>query len=550
MEQKEGTLNPVTPPPAERLKIHLIKAFNTFLNPLTFNPNKYYSVTALQSKEPLWGKHVDLTRVAQGLQEQGTDVLTDKAKLYNMLGAVGAKSIGFGGVAALAQLAMRKKKKKKREDLHNYLNAAFPIVELDESTRDPKREDRVEALGIHGTPGLEEWQKESADLSAEIDALAQRGAALRQQKEATVKVAGIDAPGVRDGSGPWRGSAMRSISEVGRRRLVGEVCPVEDKKKDKKKDSDDKGDEEQAQGGAALRQQKEADNLDQEIDALAQRSLYRPPTGPAERFRDPETTATEVPGAGDPLISWAAETLDKAKLVNVPWHPALQLVVPIAVAYAMFKKTDKAADKVELMQLRQTNARKRNILKSMVSKEYQQTRQKPAGQTKTAESKAEGVDRIKEWLSRFTSGSEGSRKEGPITSVGMRVGRTPFHALGTGLPVLYSLWTIASMALAFNYMKRRTDKSDEQRKRAKVLDRFMRHRAVMTAQPPTFVGEEGVWGLPETEEEVTGEDAKPKRKPKLTPKTVTFKQEPPKLTPPEPAPPVDAEDPYAALLGG
>lgn len=476
MEQKEGTLNPVTPPPAERLKIHLIKAFNTFLNPLTFNPNKYYSVTALQSKEPLWGKHVDLTRVAQGLQEQGTDVLTDKAKLYNMLGAVGAKSIGFGGVAALAQLAMRKKKKKKREDLHNYLNAAFPIVELDESTRDPKREDRVEALGIHGTPGLEEWQKESADLSAEIDALAQRGAALRQQKE--------------------------------------------------------------------------ADNLDQEIDALAQRSLYRPPTGPAERFRDPETTATEVPGAGDPLISWAAETLDKAKLVNVPWHPALQLVVPIAVAYAMFKKTDKAADKVELMQLRQTNARKRNILKSMVSKEYRQTRQKPAGQTKTAESKAEGVDRIKELLSRFWSGSEGSRKEGPIHSVGMRVGRTPFHALGTGVPVLYSLWTIASMALAFNYMKRRTDKSDEQRKRAKVLDRFMRHRAVMTAQPPTFVGEEGVWGLPETEEEVTGEDAKPKRKPKLTPKTVTFKQEPPKLTPPEPAPPVDAEDPYAALLGG
>lgn len=39
-----------------------------------------------------------------------------------------------------------------------------------------------------------------------------------------------DVPGKRDGTGPYKGSAQRSISKVGRRRAAGETCPVTGKK--------------------------------------------------------------------------------------------------------------------------------------------------------------------------------------------------------------------------------------------------------------------------------------------------------------------------------
>ena len=59
-----------------------------------------------------------------------------------------------------------------------------------------------------------------------------------------VKLAGIDQRGVRDGTGPFRLSAVRAVSPVGVRQMSGVVCPVkkeddksEDSKKKDKKDS-------------------------------------------------------------------------------------------------------------------------------------------------------------------------------------------------------------------------------------------------------------------------------------------------------------------------
>jgi len=40
---------------------------------------------------------------------------------------------------------------------------------------------------------------------------------------------GKDQPGVRDGTGPAKGSAQRSVSDVGRRKQAGEECPYENK---------------------------------------------------------------------------------------------------------------------------------------------------------------------------------------------------------------------------------------------------------------------------------------------------------------------------------
>lgn len=57
------------------------------------------------------------------------------------------------------------------------------------------------------------------------------------------KTAGYDQRGVRDGTGPYRFSAMRSVSPIGRRKLKGLPCPVEeetDKKSKGKKNDDDK----------------------------------------------------------------------------------------------------------------------------------------------------------------------------------------------------------------------------------------------------------------------------------------------------------------------
>lgn len=44
-----------------------------------------------------------------------------------------------------------------------------------------------------------------------------------------LKAAGIDVPGRRDGSGPYKGSAM--AGGKGRRQQAGETCPLDDKKK-------------------------------------------------------------------------------------------------------------------------------------------------------------------------------------------------------------------------------------------------------------------------------------------------------------------------------
>ena len=41
--------------------------------------------------------------------------------------------------------------------------------------------------------------------------------------------------GVRDGTGPHRDSAQRSISDKGMRQEAGEECPIKKKKKNKKK---------------------------------------------------------------------------------------------------------------------------------------------------------------------------------------------------------------------------------------------------------------------------------------------------------------------------
>jgi len=51
---------------------------------------------------------------------------------------------------------------------------------------------------------------------------------------------GIDNPGVRDGTGPAKGSAQKSISDKGRRKEAGEECPFEEEKESKA----DKGNEE------------------------------------------------------------------------------------------------------------------------------------------------------------------------------------------------------------------------------------------------------------------------------------------------------------------
>jgi hypothetical protein len=38
-----------------------------------------------------------------------------------------------------------------------------------------------------------------------------------------------EIPGLRDGTGPYKGSYQASVSKIGRRKMAGEICPFEDK---------------------------------------------------------------------------------------------------------------------------------------------------------------------------------------------------------------------------------------------------------------------------------------------------------------------------------
>jgi hypothetical protein len=151
---------------AERLKLYAEKAFNTFYNPLEFDPNKYFSVSALMSDKPLWGKHIELERTGYGVKPKTP--MSDKMKTYNMLGAVAAKGLGAASIAMVAHLALRKaKNRKQQKELRHYLNAAFPIMSLDPSVRDPVREEQEQEFGIHNVRGLEEEQEKAAQETAE-----------------------------------------------------------------------------------------------------------------------------------------------------------------------------------------------------------------------------------------------------------------------------------------------------------------------------------------------------------------------------------------------
>ena len=106
---------------------------------------------------------------------------------------------------------------------------------------------------VSGAPFLTEMSKAPADLAGKSLKAWQAGHLLSaptlvagplaamslRKKTAESKMAGVDKPGKRDGTGPWRGSWMRAVhGGKGRRQLAGEECPAT--KKDKKKKKKDK----------------------------------------------------------------------------------------------------------------------------------------------------------------------------------------------------------------------------------------------------------------------------------------------------------------------
>jgi len=61
----------------------------------------------------------------------------------------------------------------------------------------------------------------------------------RIESDNYTKLAGKTERGKRDGTGPFEGSAQRSVSDKGKRKEMGIECPYKDEdKKDKDKDKD------------------------------------------------------------------------------------------------------------------------------------------------------------------------------------------------------------------------------------------------------------------------------------------------------------------------
>ena len=435
-----SNLNKTTPSAGDRLKIYAEKALRTFYDPFEFDPNEYFSVSSLMSKEPLWGKHVATKSTGSGQLKQVGKELTDTKKLYNMLGSVASKSLGFASIAAIAHLALRKAKNRKQaKNLRSYLNASYPIMSLNPSVRDVKQEEKEREFGIKNVKGLEEEQE-------------------RAQKTA-------DGPG--------------------------------------------------------------KNQLQADLDVLRERERDNIPLTPGST---PE--GSQLRRDIDPInapFSFVNELVHKGDLIKMPMHPVLQLIVPLAVAYSAYRGLDKALDVRERKQLEELNARKRNILKSMMHSEYQRTRggEKEAGEDDGLLS--QGADLLRKFWS-------GNMKDLPpwLQTIGKGV-RHPIEFGTTAVPVGFALWAIASTALAYQFAKTKFDRDDPRRKRMKTLERFLRRRAV-TSAPPLFVSEVGF---------LVGEKPNKKRRVKTKQRSVNIPEATDK---PETKQEVDERDPYAALL--
>jgi hypothetical protein len=125
----------------------------------------------------------------------------------------------------------------------------------------------------------------------------------------------------------------------------------------------------------------------------------------------------------------------------------------------------------------------------------------------------------------------------PEVAAPLRAIQDPVHFAEYAIPAGFTLWAIASTALAFNAAKDHFDKKDKQRARAKNLERFTRRRAI-SPNAPMFISEEGF---------AVGNEDKAKKK-----KAVN-KQQSVRIPEASPAPSevpaeVDKRDPYAALL--
>lgn len=442
-------LNRTMPSASERMDIYLRKFINTFYNPLEFDPNKYFSVSSLLSKEPLWGKHLNLARSRQGgeaVVESRVPKLTPQLKTLNMIGAVGAKSLGFASLAAVLHLAMRRaKNRKQKKNLRNYLNAAYPIMSLDPSLRDLREEEKQEDLGIEA----------STEADRQVEKTAEEAADEKLFQDLSMARAAVPQPG---------GSS------------------------------------------------------------------------PPNEFEDPAAINRSGWTPSGFLTSWVNELQDKAHLMRMPLHPVMQLAVPLAVAYSTYRGLDKVLDARERQKLEKLNARKRNLLQALMYKEYARTRQLDK-QADVLENVASGAGKVREMLGKFFAGSEEIRKLPPEMQAALRGVRHPIHFAEFGVPAGFALWALASTALAYTAAKSHFDKNDPQRKRQKALTNFLRRRAISSA-PPMFLSEEGL---------ALGKEEKVRKRKKPAGAVALPKVEE-AAVPPGAAAPVDARDPYAALL--
>ena len=472
----EVELNPKEPSAPDKLLKYLEKGFHTFFNPIEFNPNKYFSVSALRSKEPLWGRHLNIKRPAggPGVQVVGRQ-LTDDEKLYNMLGAVASKSVGATFIAAVAHLALRKaKNRKQQKNLRSYLNAAYPMMSLDPSTRDPVREEKEELIGIRNVRGLEEEQNNTASGPTPTSAKPAAPAPAPSDEEVLdnwVKQQGNDA-----------------VTEV-------------------------------------------------------------PGIKTRDKYDDPGATNKEIL---NPITTWLNELLDKAQLVKMPGHPVLSVAVPLAVAYSTYKGLDKVLDKKEKVELEGLNARKRNMLQAMMYKEFQRTRNKEALDKEALLGKrfeewgktlkgyfGPGTEETGKLVQDFLKGSPEIRKHPSQPQFWERLVRHFPSTMKYGVPAAFTLWAIASTALAYSIAKSKFDKGDPRRKRMKQIQRFLRRRAVTTT-PPMFLDEKGFPVAEDTPKKKKTKKKKSGGSSVSIPEATEAKPEEETL--------VDTNDPYAALL--
>jgi len=106
---------PVSPPAGEVLMTHLKKVFNTFINPFSYDPSQYYSVSSFTAPQEV------LKNMPLSSQQKAMDVL----------GRAGGLAIGWAALAlAIQQATRRARNVKKRENAAAQLSTHRPVLNI------------------------------------------------------------------------------------------------------------------------------------------------------------------------------------------------------------------------------------------------------------------------------------------------------------------------------------------------------------------------------------------------------------------------------------